>query len=129
MALRLLIDSNRYTDFCRGVAPAPEVIARVDEVWVPFVVAAELRAGFQAGSKTQENERNLARFLSSPRVALLFPDEATTHLYAQLYAELRRMGTPLPTNDMWIAALAIQHGLTLFTRDRHFERVARVARV
>lgn len=60
---------------------------------------------------------------------IVYADDATTHQYAGLYAELRRKGTLIPTNDIWIAALAIQHGLALFTRDRHFDHVPRLARI
>jgi tRNA(fMet)-specific endonuclease VapC len=127
--MRLAIDSNRYTDFCRGIDPAVEVIRRADELWVPFIVAAELRAGFRAGSRPRENEQRFLSFLGSPRVGLLWADEATTHFYAEIYADLRRAGTPIPTNDIWIAALTLQHGLILFTRDQHFEHIPRIARM
>jgi tRNA(fMet)-specific endonuclease VapC len=118
--MRIAIDTNRYTDLCRG---DPEVIARVEQaerVLLPFIVLAELRAGFAVGRKGAENASVLERFLAEPGVEVLYAGEATTHHYAGLYRQLRRQGTPVPTNDLWIAALAIEHQLALLTRDRHF---------
>jgi tRNA(fMet)-specific endonuclease VapC len=75
-----------------------------------------------------ENERLLRRFLLKEGVEILLADEQTTHHYAAVYAQLRRQGTPIPTNDMWIAALALQHDLVLCTRDRHFDRLPQIPR-
>ena len=129
MALRLALDANRYVDFCKGLEAAVDPLRRASEIVVPFIVLAELRAGFRCSGRSQHNERILARFLQSPRVTVLFADEATTHFYAELFAELREAGTPIPTNDLWIAALAVQHDLTLCTRDRHFNRLPRIPRI
>jgi len=129
MALRIAIDANRYADFCKGVPEAVDRIRTARHVVLPFVVLAELRAGFRCGSRSQRNEKNLVRFLQSERVEVLFADEVTTHFYAILFAELRRTGTPIPTNDVWIAALVLQHELVLFSRDKHFDCVPRLARV
>jgi tRNA(fMet)-specific endonuclease VapC len=127
--MKIALDTNRYTDLARNV---PEVVERVSEaerIFMPFVVLAELRAGFCAGTRTAENERKLVRFLNSPRVRLLLADEQTTHHYATIFAQLRKQGTPIPTNDIWIAALVIQHDLMLFARDAHFDHVPQLARV
>ena len=129
MALRLALDANRYVDFCKGVDAAVGALRRAREIVLPFVVLAELRGGFRCGVRSERNEQVLARFLQSPRVTVLFADEGTTHFYAELYAELRRAGTPIPTNDLWIAALALEHDLTLFTRDKHFDRLPRLPRI
>jgi tRNA(fMet)-specific endonuclease VapC len=93
---------------------------------MPLIVLAELRAGFLCGSRGVENERNLTRFLNSPRVDVLYPDDSTTHQYARLFLQLRRQGTPIPTNDIWIAALVVQYKLILFARDRHFEHLPQI---
>ncbi len=129
MALSIAIDGNRYTDFFRGDREVVQVISSADAVVLPFIVVAELRAGFLGGSRTTDNERNLTKFLRKDRVSVLFPDDATTHLYAALHIDLRRAGTPIPTNDLWIAALVLQHDLVLFSRDRHFDRIPRLPRV
>jgi predicted nucleic acid-binding protein len=127
--MRIALDSNRYTDFCRGEAAAVEVLRTAREVHVPLIVVAELRAGFAHGSRRDSNERALTRFLNSERVRTVIPDEQTTHFYARVYADLRKRGTPIPTNDLWIAALVLQHDLVLFDRDRHFDHVPGLARV
>lgn len=125
--MNLAIDTNRYVDFMRGVDEAAETVRRATRIALPYVVLAELRAGFACGTRSRKNESNLARFLSRDPVHVLWADEATTHLYARVFSELRRKGTPIPTNDIWIAALAMQHGLPLFTRDAHFRHVGGLA--
>jgi tRNA(fMet)-specific endonuclease VapC len=89
----------------------------------------ELRAGFAAGSQGPRNEAVLRRFLLKPGVGILYADEQTTHHYASVYRQLRKQGTPIPTNDMWIAALVLQHSLSLYDRDRHFDALPQILRV
>jgi tRNA(fMet)-specific endonuclease VapC len=127
--MRIAIDTNRYVDFARGLPDAVEQFRRADEIVVPFVVLGELRAGFAGGARTGENEANLIRFLGSRRVALVFADEDTTHYYARLFQQLRRQGTPIPTNDLWIAALVVQHQLLLCARDMHFDHLPQIPRL
>lgn len=119
--MRLAIDTNRYRDLCDG---KPDVVTRLetaDAIFLPFVVLAELRAGFAVGTRGRANERVLHQFLSQPGVAILHTTDATTRSYAALYRQLRSQGTPIPTSDLWIAAIVIEHDLTLYTRDAHFE--------
>ncbi len=127
--MRIAIDTNRYVDFARGLPEAVQPLRRADEILVPFVVLGELRAGFAAGAQTSENEANLVRFLDSRRVDVVFADESTTHHYARLFHQLRRQGTPIPTNDLWIAALVVQHELRLFARDAHFDHLPQIPRL
>ena len=127
--MRIALDTNRYVDFCKGVPEVVDRLRRVEWIGVPLVVLAELRAGFLSGSRTAANERNLIAFLDSPRVEVLYPDDATTHHYARLYRQLRDQGTPIPTNDLWIAALVLEYDLQLFARDSHFDRLPQLARV
>ena len=127
--MRILLDTNRYTDFCKSVPEAVAPVTAAEHVFLPFVALAELRGGFQAGTLARENERTLARFLASERVSVLYPDETTTQIYAGLFAQLRRQGTPIPTNDIWIAALALQHNLALLSRDAHFDNLPQLRRV
>lgn len=118
--MRLAIDANRYVDLCRGSAEVVAQIAQAEVLFLPFVVLAELRAGFSVGARARGNERTLQRFLAKPSVDILFPTEATTVHYADLYRQLREQGTPIPTNDLWIAALVAENRLTLYSRDAHF---------
>lgn len=127
--MRIALDTNRYTDLCRGLPEAVEPIMRAERVFVPFVVLAELRAGFHVGSRARANEKVLVRFLNSPRVRILLPDDQTTHHYALLFAQLRRQGTPIPTNHLWIAALVAQHNLVLLARDAHFDHLPQIPRL
>jgi tRNA(fMet)-specific endonuclease VapC len=127
--VNLILDTNRYTDFVRGDAFAVQSIKAASRVFLPFVVIGELRAGFAAGSRTRENQATLTRLLQRPSVSALFADDSTTHHYATIYLQLRQKGTPIPTNDLWIAALASQHELILFTRDPHFGHIPQLARI
>ena len=127
--MRLALDTNRYTDLCRGDVSAVRTVEFAEQVWLPFIVLAELRAGFGAGSQGPRNEAVLRRFLLKSGVGVLYADEQTTHHYAAVYRQLRKQGTPIPTNDMWIAALVLQHSLVLFARDTHFEVLPQLTRV
>lgn len=124
----LALDTNRYTDFVRGVPDVVRELEQSPQVYVPFVVLAELRGGFLRGTRPQQNEQTLQRFLARPGVEVLFPDDQTTRHYADLYAQLRRQGTPIPQNDLWIAALVIQHSITLYARDAHFDHLPHIPR-
>jgi tRNA(fMet)-specific endonuclease VapC len=127
--VRLALDTNRYTDLCRGEVSIGEAVESADEVWLPFIVVGELRAGFAVGAQGPRNEAILRRFLLKPGVAILYADEQTTHHYSNVYRQLRKQGTPIPTNDMWIAALVLQHSLVLCARDAHFDALAQLVRV
>ena len=126
--MRLALDTNCYTDLIQGDSHVAEAVESADEVWLPFIVLAELRAGFSLGSKGAQNEAALRRFLFKPGVEILYADEQTTHHYASVYRQLRRQGTPIPTHDMWIAALVLQHSLTLCARDAHFDALPQLPR-
>ena len=134
--MKIAIDTNRYRDFTDGRPEAVERFRSAEQVCVPLVVLAELRAGFLAGSASaaqskqagSHNARVLTAFLNRPRVRVLWPDEETVHQYARLWNQLRGQGTPIPTNDLWIAALVVQHDLLLFSRDTHFDRLPQLAR-
>ncbi|MEA3292038.1 MAG: type II toxin-antitoxin system VapC family toxin [Pseudomonadota bacterium] len=126
MALRIALDTNRYTDLCRGDPEVAEILYTAQEIFLPFVVIAELRAGFALGRHASNNERTLQRFLAKPGVQPIFAGDATTNLYADVYSQLRKQGTPIPTNDIWIAALTVEHNLTLFSRDSHFDNLPQI---
>lgn len=124
--MRVGLDTNRYVDLCKGVAETIETLEQADEILMPFVVLGELRAGFVHGRREAENERVLRRFLLKDGVRVLFPDDQTTHHYASVFRQLRKQGTPIPTNDMWIAALVLQHNLVLHARDKHFDHLPQI---
>ena len=127
--MRLALDTNRYRDVFNGEPETLQVLEEAELVVLPFIVVGELRAGFAGGQRRAENELTLRRFLLKPGVEVFFADEQTTHHYANLYRQLRQQGTPIPTNDIWIAALAVQHDLVLHARDKHFDHLPHLVRV
>lgn len=108
-----------------------DIVERAVEVWIPFVTLAEIKAGFLGGHprRRQGNESLLSAFLRLPAVGVVYADRETTEVYARIFDQLRRGGTPIPTNDLWIASLAIQHQLTLLTRDSHFSKIPQLSLV
>lgn len=127
--MRLALDTNAYVDLCRGVADTVAFLEQAETIMLPFVVVGELRAGFAHGRRQIENEGILRRFLLKSGVRVLFADDQTTHHYAAVFRQLRKQGTPIPTNDMWLAALVLQHTLILHSRDEHFDHLPQLVRV
>lgn len=127
--MRVALDANRYVDLCKGLPETVRILEDAELVCLPFVVLAELRAGFAHGRRAAENEQTLRRFLLKDGVRVVFADEQTTHHYAGLYRQLRRQGTPIPTNDLWIAALVLQFNLVLHSRDLHFDHLPQIIRL
>ena len=127
--MRIAIDTNRYVDLCKGVPETVEILETATELIVPFVVLGELRAGFLLGRRQVENERALNRLLLKGGVEVIYPDDQTTHHYASVFRQLRKQGTPIPTNDMWLAALVLQHNFALHARDKHFDHLPQLVRV
>lgn len=119
----VLIDTNAYTAFMRGDRDVVEAISHAERLYLSSTVLGELLAGFAAGTRQAQNRAELARFLESPRVEVLPVTGDTADSYALIYAALRRKGQPIPTNDLWIAASALQHGAALLTLDAHFSHV------
>ena len=127
--MRVALDTNRYVDLCKGAGETLALLEEAETVMLPFVVLGELRAGFAFGRRQVENERVLRRFLLKDGVRVLFADDQTTHHYASVFRQLRRQGTAIPTNDMWLAALVLQHNLALHARDSHFDHLPQLVRV
>jgi tRNA(fMet)-specific endonuclease VapC len=124
LALTLAIDTNAYRAFTDGEPEFVEMIQRAKVVVFSVIVLGELRAGFCRGTRREENEQTLHRVLAIKRVRVSEITDATSNIYASVWSELRSKGVPIPINDLWIAAQCLENGLTLLTRDRHFENVA-----
>ena len=124
--MRIALDTNRYRDLSEGDLELVDLVTAAREVYLPFVVVAEVKSGFGMGRRAAENERLLSRFLFQPGVAVAYANASTLDVYASLFRQLRKQGKPIPTNDIWIAAVTIQLGLTLATRDRHFEHLPQI---
>lgn len=117
------IDTNAYVAFKRGDSAVLEVLRHAEEILVSATVLGELLAGFEAGGRARVNRAELTRLLDSPRVRQVSCGLATADRYAMIYAALRKAGTPIPTNDMWIAASCLEHGAALLTLDARFAHV------
>ena len=124
MAIReVLLDTNAYVAFKRDLPDAIEIIRHAPLIGLNSIVLGELLGGFAVGSREAANRQELKSFLSSSRVRLYVVDDDTSSLYAAVYLSLRKKGRPIPTNDIWIAATALQHNLAVFTYDKHLREV------
>lgn len=123
---RTLIDTSAFSALMRGHPEVAAAMGEADEVFMSVIVLGELRAGFLKGSKAKRNEAILREFLSEPRVEVVAVDEETSSRYAVIHDALRRRGTPVSVNDVWIAASASQHGLRILTTDDDFRRISQV---
>lgn len=124
---RILIDTNVYAAFKRGWPDARAMMDQAPMIGLSTVVIGELLGGFARGVRQERNRRELAEFLDLPHVVVLSVDEQTAEQYAKVYAGLSSAGHPIPTNDMWIAATAMQHGYDLSSYDSHFKAVAQLS--
>lgn len=120
---RIMVDTNIYSLAMKGDPEVTAFLREVDQIGFSAVSIGELLSGFKGGKKEDANRRELEFFLDSPRVLVHMVDAETADFYAAVLNRLRIAGTPIPTNDIWIAASAFQHGYKLFSRDRHFEAV------
>lgn len=123
------LDTSAYSNFRRGNEEVAALLDQAETVGVPTVALGELRTGFLLGDRRRRNETELDAFLDNPVVQVLPVDSETSRHYAEIVAELRKAGTPVPTNDIWIAATAARNGATVLTCDDHFERIARAGSV
>jgi predicted nucleic acid-binding protein len=121
---RIIIDTNFYVAFKKRNENAVITLRKAEYIAVNTVILGELLAGFRCGSKEQQNRDELDLFFDSPRVDFLSIDDGTAEFYAQIFVELKERGRPIPTNDLWLAASALQHGLALATYDEHFKNIS-----
>ena len=127
MALsRYCLDTSAYSRLKRGDARVADLLDRAEWVGVPCVVLGELHAGFRGRSRQKQNEAELEEFLEEPIVEQLPVDAEVARIFLDIVAELRRRGTPLPSNDIWVAATCARAGATLLSFDGHFRQVSRI---
>jgi predicted nucleic acid-binding protein len=122
--MRISLDTNAYTEFFRGNERARDVVRRAEGVSISAVVVGELIFGFRHGARYAENRRLLDSFLAEPLVSFVPVTLATCERFGMIAEDLRRAGRPIPQNDIWIAAHALETGTDLLTFDRHFEAVS-----
>jgi tRNA(fMet)-specific endonuclease VapC len=127
VALRALLDTNAYSELKRGHPEVARIVRSSEQTLVSAIVVGELIYGFRRGRRLERNLRELDDFLARPRVALVPATRVTADRFGRIAAALRDQGTPIPTNDIWIAAHAMETGADLVSFDAHFERVAGLA--
>jgi tRNA(fMet)-specific endonuclease VapC len=120
---KVLLDTNAYVRFLAGDAKVLEILGAADNVYMSVFVLGELEAGFRASSKRAENRRILGRFLGKPTVAVLEASRETAEIFGMVKDSLRKSGRPIPMNEVWIAAHALETGSLLVTYDAHFQTV------
>ena len=124
--MEVCLDTSAYSAFKRGHPAVVEAVARSTRILISPIILGELYAGFKGGRRERENKEELSQFLGSPRVELVPVDEGTSERYAEILTHLRTAGTPIPTNDVWISATAMQSGAAVLTTDPHFRKVPQV---
>jgi tRNA(fMet)-specific endonuclease VapC len=116
----VLFDTNAYASFKRSDSGILEVVQYAECLVISPIVIGELLAGFDGGDKAQQNKIELQKFLESSRITVYPLTLDTSHFFSQIYSSLKSKGKPIPTNDMWIASQALEHGCVVCTHDKHF---------
>ena len=117
---KIMLDTSAYSSFLRGHDKIKFAIQISDEIFINPVVIGELLSGFVMGKNEERNREILRKFLKSSRVNVIPIGEETSERYAAIINYLRKNGTPIPTNDIWIAASAMEYGLKVITTDKHY---------
>ncbi len=125
--MRVLLDTNAYSALMRGHREVAGMVRRAERILLSSVVVGELLYGFRCGNRFEENAARLDAFLDNPFVTGVPVSFATADRFGRIAVALRRRGEPIPTNDMWIAAQAMETGADLLSADTHFAAVAGLA--
>ena len=123
---RYCLDTSAYSRFMLGDPAVVDVLATSEWIGMPAITLGELRTGFLLGDRRGQNEAELQDFLAHPIVTVLPVDSDASWHFAEIVVDLRKAGSPLPTNEIWIAAIAARAGALVLTYDRHFEKIVRV---
>ena len=121
--MKIMLDTSAYVGFKRNITEVVEVIANSEIILFSPVVLGELMFGFRSGTKFKKNMHDLNEFINHDVVELMPMGKITADRYSRIATQLRQQGTPIPTNDIWIAAQSIEHGAELITSDQHFEKI------
>ena len=122
--MKILLDTSAYVAFKLNNVEIVEAIVHADQIFFSPIVLGELMFGFRNGSRFKKIKKELDQFLSHEAVETALIGEITSDRYARIASQLKMQGTPIPTNDIWIAAQTMEHGAELITTDNHFENVA-----
>jgi len=121
--MKILLDTSAYVGFKRNDADIVEIITGADLILFSVVVLGELLFGFRSGTRFKKNLTELNRFLAHDAVETVSAGKITADRYSRIASQLKRQGTPIPTNDIWIAAQTMEHGAELITTDAHFDKI------
>jgi tRNA(fMet)-specific endonuclease VapC len=121
--MKLLLDTKAYVGFKLYHAELVEYLTRADLIFISPIMLGELIFGFRNGSRFNENMEELNRFLSHEAVEMIQLGDITADRYSRIAAQLKQQGTPIPSNDIWIAAQTMEIGAELITMDKHFEKI------
>ena len=122
--MKIMLDTSAYVGFKRNAVEVVEIVVKAELIVFSPVVMGELMFGFRNGTRFKENMDDLDRFLNHEAVDLLPVGKITSDRYSRIAVKLRQQGTPIPTNDIWIAAQAMEQGAELITSDQHFDKIS-----
>ena len=125
--MRVLLDTNAYSDLMKGHRQVADIVRSAKEILLSTIVLGELLYGFRHGSRYERNVAELHSFFDNPYVSLVPVGPVTADRYSRVVTALRAKGRPIPMNDAWIAAHALETGADLISSDGHFEHVDGVA--
>lgn len=128
--MKLVLDSNIYSDYAEGLPDAVDIIATYGEyIFIPSIVIGELSYGFMKGRRQEFNERKLRQIINRLKIEVIDVNMDVARRYAVIYLSLEKKGSKIPINDVWIAACCMEVGGTLLTRDNHFKLVDQIESV
>ena len=122
--MKIMLDTSAYVGFKRNAVEVVEIVVKAELIVFSPVVIGELMFGFRNGTRFKENMDDLDRFMNHEAVNLLPIGKITSDRYSRIAVKLRQQGTPIPTNDIWIAAQAMEQGAELITSDLHFDKIS-----
>jgi len=120
---KILLDTNAFSAFRGGDKAILSALASADVVYLSIFVIGELLAGFAGGKRNRENRAQLDEFKSKSTVKVLAATEETANIFASIKNTLKQAGRPIPINDIWIAAHALETGAAVVTLDKHFNAI------
>jgi tRNA(fMet)-specific endonuclease VapC len=121
--MKILLDTSAYVGFKRKIEEVVDIIANAELILFSPIVLGELMFGFRNGNRFKENMVDLNNFLEHKVVEFIQIGKTTSDRYSRIALHLKRQGTPIPSNDIWIAAQAMEHGAEIITLDQHFENI------
>jgi tRNA(fMet)-specific endonuclease VapC len=122
--MKIMLDTSAYVGFKRNITEVVEIIVKSEIILISPVVLGELMFGFRSGNKFKKNMDDLNEFLNHDVVELVDMGRITSDRYSRIATQLKQQGTPIPTNDIWIAAQSMEHGAELVSSDQHFEKIS-----